>query len=148
MSYTLQALIAKSGVLPEFLPFELVRIQLQNGFELVPVTSKIRDVYGIAFCPLTDEGDEDLPVRLHKLCELLSACGEVAYLEAEIIGGVGMQAYALFSRGNAIGSPVVAQSAINAALARLGVERGEALDEFESVGLDLHRDTDQWVPRV
>ncbi|MDV0438655.1 hypothetical protein [Xanthomonas sacchari] len=148
MSYTLQAVIAKSGVLPDSLPFELERVQLQSGFELVPLTSNIRDVHGIAFCPLTDEGDEELPLSLLKLCEPLSAGGEVAYIEAEIFGGAGMQAHAIFAHGKAIGSPVVAQSAINTALVRLGAERGEATDEFESIGLGLNRDTDQWVPRT
>ena len=146
MSYTLQAVVARSGALPESLPFELERVQLKNGFELVPVTSKVRGVHGISFCPLTDEGDEQLPLSLLKLCEHLSASGEVAYIEAEIFGGAGMQAHALFARGKAIGSPVVSQTAINAALALLGAKRGEASDEFESVGLGLHRDTDLWAP--
>jgi hypothetical protein len=145
MSYTIQAVIAKSGVLPALLPAGLERVQLQGGFELVPLTSGVRDTLGLAFCPLTDGGDEELTPSLVQLCERLSASGELAYIEAEIFGGSGMQGHVLFAHSKAVGTPVVTESAINVALARLGAERSESADEFEMVGLGKHRDTDSWT---
>lgn len=45
----------------------------------------------------------------------------MAYLEAEIFGGVGLQAYVLFRDGTMLGAPVRAVDAINQALRHLGV---------------------------
>lgn len=36
-------------------------------------------------------------------------------------------------------------SPISRALRRIGVERGDAHDEFEAVGLLAHRDTNDWT---
>ena len=148
MSYTIQAVIAKIGILPALLPPGLERVRLQSGFELVPLTSSVRKSLGLTFCPLTDEGDEELPLPLVQLCMRLSAAGELAYIEAELFGGAGMQAYAFFAYGTAVGTSLIGQSAINSALSRLGAECNEAADEFEVVGLGLHRDTDQWASKT
>lgn len=112
---------------------------------MVPLSTEILKLYGISFCPFTDEGKEKTPPQLLKLCEGLSKHGLVAYIEAEFFGGAGAQAHALFLEGKAIGQVVVAEHAINEALRSLGVEKGVARDEFEAVGLGRHRDTDQWL---
>jgi len=39
----------------------------------------------------------------------------------------------------------IAQWPFNQVLRRLGVLRGEAIDEFDAVGLNRHRSTDDWV---
>lgn len=145
MSYTIQGLVARTGAFPPSLPVELERVQLQDGFDFVPLTSKVREAHKISFCPLTDEGSKLLPQSLLQLCERLSSSGEVAYIEAEFFGGAGTQAHAFFVQGKAVDPPVVGPTAINAALARLGAKRGAAADEFETVGLGAHRDTDLWV---
>jgi hypothetical protein len=95
--------------------------------------------------PFTDEGETTTPSPLAKLCEVLSQNRTIAYIEAEIFGGSGMQASFIFSNGVQVGQPIVADDAINQALRSLGVSKGNSIDEFEAVGLGLHRDTDQWL---
>ena len=41
-------------------------------------------------------------------------------------------------------SPVTEDCPISRVLAQLGVVKGEQYDEFEAVGLHLHRDNDEW----
>ena len=145
MAYTLQAVIAKSGAFSGPLPQELHIIRLRGGVDMLPLSTEALKVHGISFCPLTDEGEESLPPQLLKLCEQLSKQCMLAYIEAEFFGGAGAQAHTLFSEGKAIGQAVVSESAINDALRYLGVAKDEGHDEFEAVGLNQHRDTDEWV---
>ena len=145
MAYTLQAVIAKSEAFSLPLPQGLQVVRLQGGIDMLPLSTQALKVHGISFCPLTDEGEEELPQTLLELCEQLSKQCVLAYIEAEFFGGAGAQAHALFSEGKAVGQPVVSDSAINDALRYLGVVKGEAHDEFESVGLGQHRDTNEWV---
>ena len=69
----------------------------------------------------------------------------IAYIEAEIFGGIGAQAHVIFDRGAALGPAVVSQFAINEALRALGVKASGVFDEFEAVGLGQHRHTDEWL---
>ena len=109
---------------------------------MVPLDSAALKTYGFPFCPMTDEG-VDLPTSLISLCQELSAMGSVAYVEAEFFGGAGTQACALFAGGKA-GRVLVSPNAINEALKWLNVSAGEAVDEFEAVGLGRHRETESW----
>ena len=145
MAYTLQAVIAKSGSFSGPLPQKLQVVGLRGGIDMLPLTTEALKIHSISFCPLVDEGSEEVPPQLLKLCEGLSNKCTLAYIEAEFFGGAGAQAHALFSKGKAIGQAVVSESAINEVLSYLGVTRGEAHDEFEAVGLGQHRDTDGWL---
>ena len=145
MAYTLQAVIAKSEAFSGLLPQKLQIIRLRGGMEMLPLGTEALKIHGISFCPFTDEGEEQIPTKLLKLCEQLSKQCTLAYIEAEFFGGAGTQAHVLFSEGKVIGQAVVSESAINDALRYLGVAKGEAHDEFEAVGLGQHRDTDEWV---
>jgi hypothetical protein len=145
MAFTLQAVIAKSGSFSGPLPDKLQVVGLRGGIDMLPLTTEVRKSNGIPFCPLLDEGKAEIPPQLLKLCEELSNKAALAYIEAEVFGGAGVQAHALFSEGKAIGQVVVSENAINEALRFLGVTRGEAHDEFEAVGLGQHRDTDRWL---
>jgi len=145
MAYTLQAVIAKSETFSEPLPQKLQVIRLRGGIDMLPLSTDALKVHEIPFCPLTDEGEKELPPQLLRLCEQLNKQCTLAYIEAEFFGGVGAQAHALFSEGKAIGQAIVSESAINNALRYLGIAKGEAHDEFEAVGLGQHRDTDEWV---
>lgn len=145
MTYTLQAVIARSGAFYGPLPQRLEIIRLIGGMDMIPLGTEALKVHDIPFCPLTDDGEKELPPQLLKLCEQLSKQCTLAYVEAEFFGGAGAEAHALFSDGKAIGQAVVSESAINEALRCLGVGKGAANDEFEAVGLGQHRDTDEWL---
>jgi hypothetical protein len=112
--------------------------------EMVPLGETAQKTYEFPFCPLIDGGSTELPPSLLSLCLQLSDRGPVVYVEAEFFGGVGTQAYALFSPGES-GAVLVSDTAINQALSWLGVSANGAFDEFEAVGLDQHRDTEEWV---
>lgn len=147
MAHTLQAIIAKSGAFSFPLPQVLRVVRLDGGIDMIPLSTQALKVLGITFCPLTAEREEELPQTLLGLCEQLSKQCVLAYIETEFFGGAGTQGHAFFSEGKAVGRPVVSDSAINDALRYLGVAKGETHDEFESVGLGQHRDTNEWVAR-
>lgn len=144
MGYSIQSIVAQRGVFPGDLPDGLEVVGLRGGVEMIPLGTNAREFHGIPFLPLTDEGDVELPSALTQLCTQLAMSGDFAYIEAENFGGAGTQAYVLFNGGKA-GSPVVANDAINCVLRLLGVRTGKDSDEFETVGLGRHRETDSWL---
>lgn len=145
MAYTLQAIVAGSGTLSGSLPGQLRLVRLSGGVDLIPLGRDALKAYALPFLPLTDEGQQGLPSMLVELCARLSTQGHVAYVEAEFFGGAGRQAHALFSAGKAAGQVVVSATAINEALRHLGVDKGQAADEFDAIGLGQHRNTDSWL---
>jgi hypothetical protein len=80
----------------------------------------------------------------------------VAYIQTDYFGGTGSQC-AIVWRDGAVGFGPLAtgdeygsvsqllDGAINRAFRELGVERGDALDEFEALGLHWHRHNDGWA---
>lgn len=145
MGYTIQSIVAVRGVYPPCLPMGLTMVQLGGSVQMIPLGAAARKYYEIPFLPLTDEGDAELPKAIRDLCSQLSVNGDLAYIEAEIFGGMGIQAHVLVGAGGRVGSVVVAPDAINAALRSLGVQPCQDGDEFESVGLGRCRDTDAWI---
>ena len=84
-----------------------------------------------------------------------SNIGPVAYVEADYFGGVGRQRAGLWHNGALAfgpvcvdeGQPVPAEGGpIPRVLARLGVSGEGYADEFEAVGLQRHRHTEDWLP--
>lgn len=144
MSYTLQAVVAKSGSFPENLPEKLQVLNLRCGIDMIPITTEARHLFGISSLPLTDGVVENIPPELAKLCETLSNNCMAAYIEAEFFGGAGMQAHVLLSEGKIISPVVASQAAINEALCFLGITKGKYHDEFEAIGLGRHSFTDDW----
>lgn len=147
MAYTLQALIAKSGVLGSFPINSGVLVPLTQGFEMLPFTSEFIQKHQISFLPLTDEGDEQLPENVKALCSKFSMGGQVAYVEAEFFGGDGAQGCALFKNGEMAFGPLVNDAAINEALVILGVSKLSCHDEFDALGLSKHRNTNAWIQK-
>jgi hypothetical protein len=145
MAFTLQAIIAVQGALPDALPAPLRMVSLQFGLAMVPLHGQALRALGIPSLPLTIREADAVPTSLANLCALLSQAGPLVYVEAEYFGGMGTQASAAFAHGQLAGAKVVAQDAINRALQFLGVSKGDAFDEFEAVGLNAHRSTDTWL---
>jgi hypothetical protein len=145
MAYTLQAVIAKEGVMRIDQLDALRIVRLGSGIEMIPLGSEVRKRLRLDFLPLTDEGESALPIGLADLCSELSGGGRVAYVEAEFFGGIGTQASAIFENGNARIPPVVGEDAINQALREIGVVAAKGKDEFDCAGLGKHRDTEGWL---
>jgi hypothetical protein len=142
--YTIQAFIAKRDSFPLQLPEALVLLELDQDIQMIPIGESVQKRYGISDLPLTDEGNAELPAQLLELFVELSRVGKVAYIEAEIFGGAGTQAYVHAEMGK-VDAPVVGDRSINAALQLLGVIRKPGFDEFDSVGLGRHRSVEGWL---
>lgn len=56
MAYTLQAIVARSGTLPEPLLDQLKLVHLFGGVDLIPLGPVALKAYALPFLPLTDEG--------------------------------------------------------------------------------------------
>jgi hypothetical protein len=71
------------------------------------------------------------------------------YFETDYFGGLGCQGAAVFQHGELIFGPQSAKTgAINQGLKLLGIRiKPPAQDEFETIGLDRHRDTERWIER-
>ncbi|WP_333741173.1 hypothetical protein [Streptomyces sp. IBSBF 2806] len=156
MGYELQAVIAGD---------ELLRVTSRDipGARLAPLRQSL------SLMPMTDEvfdavtdgstpgalGFWRLPGGFEKLLAQWSAAGPVAYVEAEYFGGVGEQRAAVWADGVLTLGPLDAPAKkwfsravtpISQALRRLGARRSLGEDEFEAVGLDRHRNNDDWIP--
>lgn len=116
--------------------------------QLIPIGESAQEYYGILDLLLTDEENDELPLPLVELCTQLSSNGPIAYIEAEIFGGVGTQAYVFIDDKGKMSTSVVADRAINEALRLLGVRPTTGHDEFASIGLGQHRDTNGWLNGV
>lgn len=145
MSYSIQAFVALQGTLNADTSNGLQVIPLDNGVEIIPIGSTTRKLYGIPFLPLTDEGSGELPATLLELYSSLGSQRPVAYIEAESFGGSGAQAHVLISEYGAGAGVNVSDRAINDALAWLGVQPRNGKDQFDTVGLGKHRETDGWL---
>lgn len=149
MGYTLRALVGRADALqPLAAAFpQAVLVALEQGLSLIPLTDDLYDALNEL-----DQG-ETLPpfyyLKAHLEARILALIGTgcVGYLEAEYFGGHGEQAALLWADGRRQFVSDTSYGAINTMLRRLGVTKGGSQhDEFEAVGLDRHRDTDDWLP--
>ncbi|TDB87248.1 hypothetical protein E1091_15885 [Micromonospora fluostatini] len=162
MSYQLSAVVADVELLREQTGDldHAVLAALRQDFALLPVTPQlVEELTGTP--PDFAAGDPSpeqpfgvvLPASFTGTLAGWSRLGPVAYLEAEFLGGLGRQASVVWL-GGAVGFGPVFDAAldgpreqwpINAALHRLGVERGRWIDPFAEVGLHLERNTAGWL---
>jgi hypothetical protein len=144
MAYTLQALIGDEGAIRAAVPIDLNVVSLPQNKAMIPLTEALQQSRKIPFLPLTDEGLNSLPEAIENLAAPFVQQGKIVYVEAEFFGGEGIQACVLWNRGGQASPPVVDGFAINTALRFLGVVPDGHRDEFEALGLGLHRATEDW----
>jgi hypothetical protein len=136
MSYALQAIIGSRESLADVRGSRIPYVELGDDLRMAPLTSEVRERFGIPFLPFDDAADLTmLPDSIDALCRRLSPHGLVAYVEAAFWGGAGMQVHVRFKDGAALGPPAVADDAINQALRWLGIKATAPKDEFDVVGL-------------
>jgi hypothetical protein len=132
-------------------------VELSQGYGLVLITPAVLDrlggagnTFGTTFWCLS--------AGVEALARRVSHTGPIAYLEAEMFGGVGTQATVVWLNGEVWLGPATTQFgwpppdpatnphwAFNQALRQLGVTRGAAFDEFDAAGLGRHRHTEDWA---
>ncbi|MEU8951735.1 hypothetical protein [Streptomyces sp. NPDC048489] len=155
MGYELQAVIAADELLrvaSREVPGARV-VPLGQGLSLMPMTDEVFD-------GVTDGSDGEglgfwkLPGGFETRLAQWSSTGPVAYVEAEYFGGAGEQRAAVWDDGSLalgpLGEPEKkrfsrAVSPISQALRWLGARKSLGEDEFEAVGLDRHRNSDDWI---
>ena len=147
MAYVLQAFVADAPIIQAGIPVGTEFCLLNQGKAIFPITDDLLKLYGIPFCPLTDEGIQAIEIP-NSICSLAEKIpGKTAYLEAELFGGTGYQAAAIWNMGNLIFGPIVDSRAINKALQLMNVAKGDFLDEFAALDLGRHRFTNDWVKK-
>lgn len=145
MGYTLQAIIAQSPLFDAVTFPGTNAVPLHQDLALVPLVDPACEVLRLEFLPLTDGGDANLPPSFTTLCCEIAKHGKMVYVEAEYHGGAGIQACVMFDEGKQVRPAMVSDDAINQALRFLGASCDPGHDEFFSVGLSLHRHTDDWL---
>jgi hypothetical protein len=162
VGYVLEALLAPPTVAETAaasLPGTGV-VTLHEGVALVPITEDAAQALSPGDRSIISLlADQPLPAALTELLRRTSRDGPIAYVEADFFGGTGQQAAVLWEHGEVAVGPLVdpepsklftrrplSESPFNQVLRRIGVSvaRGQ-LDEFDTVGLGRHRDTEDWL---
>ena len=144
MAYTLQALITEEAAARMASPAAAFVVSLPQGKAMIPLSGPMREMHGIPFLPLTDEGHEDVPKSIADIVFPMAKIANVAYVEAEFFGGNGTQACVTWGPTSTASQVFVDTHAINKALQFLGVRKGDHHDEFDAMGLGRHRSTEDW----
>ena len=143
MGYFLQALIGKQNILKVHAPKykNATVIELRENIGLIPITDELyEEIEG-------EQSDEfyRLSESVESWARLISADGLVAYIEAEYFGGDGGQSVVAWTGGNKCLELSFCKNAFNQVLKLLDVKPAKDSDEFDAVGLGMHRNTKDWV---
>lgn len=123
-------------------------VDLPQGLALLPA---VPEVIAEAGAGEVVGGFYKLTSTLLQLAERASWRGPIVYVETEYFGGGGQAA--LVFRGGRCGRVASTledeergddESPISTALREIGVDRGDAIDEFDAIGLGRHRSTHAW----
>jgi hypothetical protein len=127
-------------------------LQLSQGLHIVPITDATLDALRERFPHVEEPAIPEfwkMSGPLGLIAERLSQSGPVAYIETEYFGGTGGQAATVWESGSVRMPPTQAEiGPINSALRLMGVRVGDALDEFDAVGLGANRSNDRWLGRA
>lgn len=132
-------------------------VELPQGYALVPITPQVFDSLGGGEGRPFGDTFWFLSSGVDALARRVSHASPIAYLEADMFGGAGTQAMVAWRDGEVWAGPATTefrwpppdpasspQWAINQALRNLGVDRGEAFDEFDALNLGKSRHTENW----
>jgi len=150
MPYSLKAVVARAELLTPAPPWAADSrvVELAQGFAMVPFSDALIYRYGPAERPWLYDRHSilfGLPEGLVPELVELSGRGPVAYVEADYHGGDGEQRSAVWDGGRVRLKPEESSRAINDALISLGVEPGEGLDRFDTLGLGRRRRVEDWL---
>jgi hypothetical protein len=149
-AYTLAAFVTQSEIadkaVEQFL--SALSVSLAQGVSLIPLTPQLIAELQSGCRPDLNFEFEDLPALITcaaKWAELISRSNPVAFLEAEFFGGVGSQAAIGWQDGKITFGTLQTNDAINQALRWLGISSAGHMDEFDTLALGRHRDTESWT---
>ena len=151
------ALIAKSETLAaRTRQFDYAIVcPLVQSFALLPITEALAEelaVYQSGTKAALTEPIPGVSDGLHALAIEISHDSPVAYITTSYFGGRGGQDALLWNKGGLRFSPATPgydqnwpNSPISQALRGIGVVAEDGMDEFDTVGLGKHRETQQWA---
>lgn len=117
---------------------------LRDGMKLVPLEDD--DLDSIVFpTGKSATGFTHLSSELTDFLGELSLHGKLVYLETEYFGGMGSQCAVAFEDGSIVPKTMLSgEGSINTALKAIGIVSTSDSDEFDYIGLALHRSTSDW----
>ena len=158
MAYELEAILGPQAVLERHRDrYRSARVvPLAHGWAIVPLTFDLkRELRRVTEPGVWDASDagRDFQRRLTAWLEEISRDDVVAYIESECFGNECADKATVWRDGRVVLGPLSGRSGdlvIDQALRFMGVSRepskaGGMLDEFDTVGLNRHRKTEQWV---
>jgi len=163
MGHHIQAFISREELLKEIARRyrTAIVIPLSQRFGMLPITEQFYDELPNLDNPdKTDDRFLYLGPKLHQLGKAFSVKAPLAYVETEYFGGWGYQGAVVWANGQIIFGPAVTgdeddfqmddlpDRAINIALRKLGVLKGDGHDEFDAIGLGKHRDNEGWAEEL
>ncbi len=83
--------------------------------------------------------------RIANLLAAASEDGTIAYFEADYFGGTGYQSSIVWVNQDVVFSEEKSKDAFNKSLKLMGVRKKEGCNEFETVGLNRFRGTEEWL---
>jgi hypothetical protein len=163
MGHHIQAFISREELLREIAqnyPTAIV-IPLSQGFGILPITDQFYNELPDPQHPdMTDNRFLYLGPKLDQIGKSFSVKAPLAYVETEYFGGTGYQGAVVWVNGQIIFGPAIMgdiedfqivdlpDNAINIALRKLGVLKGDRHDEFDAIGLGKHRYNESWIEEM
>lgn len=146
MGYYFQAFIGNDDSLNSIQEkYNLAKIvQLERGISMIPLTQELFYQINGANEPKFVLPDENLIEIIEERIMKVIARKKLAYIEASFFGGEGGQMGIIWANGSRHLTLEYAENRINEVLRDFGVQATTGLDEFETIGLDSHRNTRDW----
>jgi len=156
--HEVEALIAEQGALVRSVSRlqSAVTCPLPQGLALLPITDalakELADTHPQVTVPRIKPAGHALSDALHDLAVEISLITPVAFINTYYFGGQGGQDAVVWEKGSVQLSRATMgddriwpNSPISQALRMMGVVAAPGLDEFDTVGLGLHRRADRWA---
>ena len=147
MGYFLQAFISKSGDVVHFAEAfdRSIVIEIGQGLSMIPMTASLFDQIDKASGSQCIEGFDFMTESVETSILKFIGNTRFSYIEAEYHGGQGGQTGITWMFNKRQHIFPFGQDAINLTLRSYGVVANRNQDEFDTLGLGLFRDTDDWV---
>lgn len=143
MGYDLAAIVGPEEILRKFARahHHASVCPLEFGLALIPASDDLVDEIGSGFMAEFEKLTTSLAGHLRRI----SFESPIAYVEANYFGGIGCQNSIVWKREIEELKDIGTSTAINRALASLGVLKGTSHDEFEALKLGRHRHIEDWL---
>lgn len=146
MGYSLQAFLGTKNDMQQFgAKFTSSKlVSLTDELIMIPLTPKLYfEINGVEEPESLYPGDGNIDA-LEPFLLIAMANSKLAYFEADYFGGHGGQEGIVWENGARIKTLEYGQNCINQLLSEFGVKASGKLDEFDTVNLGRHRNTEDW----